>query len=172
MAGFTTVAALATVLAIVSFAGTAFADTIQYSGQGTTNGACDTFEQDSNVPAGQQAWQFNLTGTAGPATMSATFSDGTVVTNLAEDQPHTGNVSKWTILTDAGATVLSASATRPESGGNPQFVVSHCATSEPPPTTAPPTTAPSTTIPIEVGGITAERPPAAVAVISVPVFTG
>src|SRR5436190_13748828 len=104
--------------------------TIQYTGQGTTGGACDTFldPADSPVsfdPATQQVWQFNLTQTAAGATMSGSFSDGTTVTNKAEDT-HTGKVSKWFIVTAKGATVVSASATYTPDGDNAQFVVSHC----------------------------------------------
>jgi hypothetical protein len=103
--------------------------------------------------------------------MSATLSDGTSVTNLAEDPGHSGNVSKWSIATAAGATVVSASATRPETGGNPQFVVSHCTAGGTPPTT---TTTTTTTTPRHRsgGGVTPTQPQAAVAVVSVPVFTG
>jgi chitinase len=177
-------AALTAALVTFVFAGTAFADTIQFTGQGTNNdGTCETFQQDSGVPAGKQVWQFNLTSTNSGATMSATFSDGTTVTNKAEDD-HNGNTSMWFITTDLGAMVTSASATFTPTQGNPQFVVSHCSTNGPPPTTAPPTTTtpttePSTTTPSttapggpEVGGITAERPQAAVAVVAQPGFTG
>jgi hypothetical protein len=104
--------------------------------------------------------------------MSATFSDGTSVTNVPDDSPHPGNVSKWFIVTDAGASIVSASATRPETGGNPQFVVSHCTAGgePPPPTTTPPTTAPP-------GGDGAQgqagtQVGAAVAVVAQPGFTG
>lgn len=112
-------------LTMFAFVGTAAAGTIQFTGQGTDDGACGQFEGPAPDPGGTQTWQFNLTGTAGGATMSAAFSDGTTVTNKPEDD-HSGNVSKWFIVTDAGATVTSASATRPESDGSPQFVVSHC----------------------------------------------
>jgi hypothetical protein len=118
-----TVVALAAVLLA---AGPAAADTVPFTGQGTDNGSCaNNFQGPPPPPGGTQTWQFNLTGTAGGATMSATFSDGTTVTNRPEDQ-HQGNVSMWFIVTNAGATVVNASATRPESDGNPQFVVSHC----------------------------------------------
>jgi hypothetical protein len=117
---------LGAALVTVGFVGTAAADTITFTGQGTNgDGTCGSFEGAPPAPGGTQTWQFNLTGTAGGATMSATFSDGTTVTNKPEDD-HSGNVSKWFIVTNAGASVTSASATRPESDGNPQFVVSHC----------------------------------------------
>jgi len=169
---------LGAALAMFAFVGTAFADTINYTGQGTTNGACDTFEQDAGVPAGKQVWQFNLTQTQAGATMSATFSDGTTVTNKAEDA-HNGKTSFWFITTDLGATVSSASATFTPDGPNSQFVVSHCSTSGVPPTTGPPPTTGTspTTTPgggggTEVGGVTASRPSAAVPVIAGAQFTG
>jgi hypothetical protein len=169
---------LGVALVMFAFVGTAVADTINYTGQGTTNGACDTFEQDAGVPAGKQVWQFNLTQTQAGATMSATFSDGTTVTNKAEDA-HNGKTSFWFITTNLGATVSSASANFTPDGPNSQFVVSHCSTSGVPPTSGPPPTtgAPPTSEPgggggTEVGGVTAERPNAAVAVTAQPVFTG
>jgi non-reducing end alpha-L-arabinofuranosidase len=175
---------LGAALATFGFVGTAVADTINYTGQGTTNGACGQFIDDPSVPAGKQVWQFNLTQTQSGATMSASFSDGTTVTNKAEDN-HTGKVSKWFIQTDLGATVTSASASFTPDGPNSQFTVSHCTasgvppTTGPPPTTTPPTTTPPTTASpppggggIEVGGVTASRPNAAVAVVAQPQFTG
>src|SRR5262245_34812757 len=140
----------AVVALLVALAIPAAADTIPFTGQGTNaDGTCGEFEGQPPAPGGTQTWQFNLTGTAGPATMSATFSDGTSVTDLPEDQPHSGNVSKWSIVTDAGASVVTASATRPESDGNPQFVVSHCTAGgeKPPPTTTPETSTTPTTKP-------------------------
>jgi hypothetical protein len=167
---------LGAALVAFGFVGTAVADTITFTGQGTNqNGTCGSFEGAPPAPGGTQTWQFNLTGTDGPATMSATFSDGTTVSNVPDDSPHAGNVSKWFIVTDAGASVVSASATRPETGGNPQFVVSHCtAGGEPPPPTTgtSPTTTPGGGGGTEVGGITAQRPSAAVPVTSQPGFTG
>ena len=158
-------AALTTALTTFVFAGTAAADTITFTGQGTNaDGTCKTFEGQPPPAGGTQTWQFNLTGTQPGATMSASFSDGTTVTDKPEDD-HNGNTSFWFIVTDAGASLQSASATfTPVENGNPQFVVSHCTAGgekPPPPTTAPPTSAPPTT-----------APPAAVSVVSVPVFTG
>ena len=165
--GFVTVGALGAVLAIFGFAGTAFADTINFTGQGTNqNGTCGEFEGQPPAPGGTQTWQFNLTGTQPGATMSASFSDGTTVTDKPEDD-HNGNTSFWFIVTDAGASVQSASATfTPVQNGNPQFVVSHCTAGGTPPTTAPPTTAPPTTAPPTTA------PQGAVAVVAVPGFTG
>jgi hypothetical protein len=161
---------LGAALAAFGFVGTAVADTIPYTGQGTNNGACGEFEGSPPAPGGTQTWQFNLTGTGGSATMSATFSDGTSVTDVPDDSPHPGNVSKWFIVTNAGASIVSASATRPESDGNPQFVVSHCtAGGELPPPPRPPGPNGGST---EVGGVTATRPNAAAAVTAQPVFTG
>jgi hypothetical protein len=159
------------------FAGTAFADTIQFTGQGTNqNGTCQTFEGQPPPAGGTQTWQFNLTGTQSGATMSATFSDNTSVWNIPEND-HNGNTSFWFITTAAGASVTTASATfTPVQNGNPQFVVSHCTAGGTPPTTTPtttaPTTTPSTTTPSGGGGVTPPQPQAAVAVVSVPGFTG
>jgi hypothetical protein len=161
---------LGAALATFGFVGTAAADTITFTGQGTNaNGTCGEFE--GSPPAGgTQTWQFNLTATDGPATMSASFSDGTSVTNVPDDSPHQGNVSKWFIVTNAGASVVSASASRPESDGNPQFVVSHCtAGGELPPPPPPPGPEGGGT---EVGGVTATRPNAAAAVTAEVRFTG
>jgi hypothetical protein len=161
---------LGAALATFGFVGTAAADTVTFTGQGTNNGACGEFEGQPPPPGGTQTWQFNLTATDGPATMSATFSDGTSVTNVPDDSPHPGNVSKWFIVTNAGASIVSASATRPESDGNPQFVVSHCtAGGELPPPTPP---GPPGGGPTEVGGVTATRPNAAAPVTAEVRFTG
>jgi hypothetical protein len=123
----------AVALTMFAFAGTAAADTIQFEiGKGGTNadGSCESFEPDG-VPAGKQVWQFNLTQTQSGATMSASFSDGTTVTNKAEDD-HNGKTSKWFIQTDLGAKLDSASATFTPDGENSQFVVSHCTAGETP----------------------------------------
>jgi hypothetical protein len=161
LTGVGLLAALVAALTTFVFAGTAFADTIQFTGQGTNaDGTCESFEGSPPQPGGTQTWQFNLTGTQSGATMSASFSDGTSVSNLAESD-HNGNTSFWLITTAAGASVTSASATfTPAGPGNPQFVVSHCTAEGAPPTTEPPTTAPPT------------QPQAAVAVVSAPGFTG
>jgi len=155
----------AVVALLVAMAIPAAADTIQFTGQGTDNGACGSFEGQPPGPGGTQTWQFNLTGTEAGATMSASFSDNTTVTDKPEDT-HNGNTSMWFIVTDAGATVISASATfTPAPNGNPQFVVSHCtAGGEKPPT--PPTPETPTTTP------TAPGAGAAVAVVSAARFTG
>jgi hypothetical protein len=172
------VAALA---AMVALAIPAAADTIQFTGQGTNaDRSCGQFEGQPPAPGGTQTWQFNLTQTQAGATMSASFSDGTTVTNKAEDD-HNGNTSMWFIVTGAGATVTSASATFTPSGPNSQFVVSHCTAGGTPPTTAPPTTAPSTTAPSTTApstsapstpGAAVSAPSAAVPVTGVPRTTG
>lgn len=121
----------------------ASADTITFTGQGTNaDGSCGSFEGGPPSPGGTQVWQFNLTQTMAGATMSATFSDGTSVTNLAESA-HNGKTSMWFITTAAGAKVTSASATFTPDGPNSQFVVSHCTAGGGPPTTPPPTTSPT-----------------------------
>ena len=79
---------LGAALATFGFVGTAAADTINYTGQGANrDGTCGEFEGSPPAPGGTQTWQFNLTATDGPATMSATFSDGTSVTNVPDDSP-------------------------------------------------------------------------------------
>ncbi len=164
------IVALIAALSLFVFVGTAFADTINFTGQGTNqNGTCATFEGQPPPAGGTQTWQFNLTGTQSGATMTASFSDGTTVTDKPEDD-HNGNTSFWNIVTDAGASVTSATATfTPTGQGNPQFVVSHCTAGGTPP---PPTSEPPTTGVIEVGGVTAQRPQAAAPVVAAPGFTG
>jgi hypothetical protein len=177
VAWLVTTGLLGAVLATVGFVGTAAADTITFTGQGTNgNGTCGEFEGSAPAPGGTQTWQFNLTQTMPGATMSATFSDGTTVTNKAEDD-HNGKTSKWFIVTDAGASVTSASANFTPDGPNSQFVVSHCtAGGEKPP--SPPGggggQGGGTTGGIEVGGVTASSPSAAAAapVAGQPTFTG
>ncbi|HYV59628.1 MAG TPA: hypothetical protein VFA62_06120 [Acidimicrobiia bacterium] len=166
----------------------AAADTITFTGQGTNaNGTCGQFEGTPPQPGGTQTWQFNLTQTDSGATMSATFSDGTSVTNIPENT-HNGSTSMWFITTAAGASVTSASATFTPSGPNPQFVVSHCtAGGSPPPTTSPttpttrptaPTTSPSAPTTGPPGAGTTTQPgvspagAAATPVVSVPTQTG
>ena len=169
--------------AMVALAIPAAADTITFTGQGTNaNGTCGEFEGSPPAPGGTQTWQFNLTQTMPGATMSATFSDGTTVTNKAEDN-HNGKTSFWFITTSAGASVTSASANFTPDGPNSQFVVSHCtAGGTPPPTTGPPPTTssggetPGGSTPggggTQVGGVTASRPSAATPVAGQPVLTG
>jgi len=167
-------AALTAALTVFVFAGTAFANTIDFTGQGTNkDGTCETFEGQPPAPGGTQTWQFNLTGTQPGATMSATFTNpSSSVTNKPEDD-HNGNTSFWFITTAAGASLQSATATfTPVQNGNPQFVVSHCTAGGTPPTNPPPTTAPPTTTPSGGGGGAVSQPQAAVAVVSVPGFTG
>ena len=166
--------------AMVALAIPAAADTITFTGQGTNaNGTCGSFEGSPPAPGGTQTWQFNLTQTMPGATMSATFSDGTTVTNKAEDS-HTGKVSKWFIVTAAGASVTSASANFTPDGPNSQFVVSHCTAGTPPPTTGgggggggtPGGITPSAGGGTQVGGVTASSPSAATPVVGQPVLTG
>lgn len=152
-------------VAIVVGVSPAAADTINFTGQGTTEGKCSQFEGPPPEPGGTQTWQFNLTQTMPGATMSASFSDGTSVTNIPEDS-HTGKVSKWFITTAAGASVTSASASFTPDGPNSQLVVSHCTAGGQPPPPSPPPPGPPPGPPrteggVEVGGAQAERPPAA-----------
>jgi hypothetical protein len=151
--------ALAVALAaVVALALPASADTVSITlGQGGTNadGSCANFQAPAS---GTQTWHFNLTGTEAGATLTASFSDGTTVTDEPEDQ-HQGNTSFWFIVTDAGAKLISATATfTPAPTGEHNLVVSDCvAGGEKPPT---PTTT-TTTTPGEVTTpTTAAKPPA------------
>jgi hypothetical protein len=172
IARFLTVGLMGAAIATVGFVGTAAANTIQFTGQGTDNGACGMFEGQPPPAGGTQTWQFNLSQTMPGATITASFSDGTSVTNQAESD-HNGKTSFFFIATAAGAKVISATATFTPDGENSQFVVSHCTAGGTPPTTSP-TTTPSTTAPPEPGGggATAGQPTAAVPVVSAPGFTG
>src|SRR2546429_9904604 len=68
---------LGAALATVGFVGTAAADTITFTGQGTNgNGTCGSFEGAPPAPGDTQTWQFNLTGTAGGGPTFATLCDG------------------------------------------------------------------------------------------------
>jgi hypothetical protein len=102
--------------------------TIDFTGQGTTNGDCNTMIPDAGVAAGTKVWQFNLNGVDNPATatMSAVFSDPTSVTGTISPTTAQGKSAHWLITTADTATVVSASATYDGLGNNPQFVVSHC----------------------------------------------
>src|SRR5205814_9109945 len=77
------------------------------------------------------------------AMMKKSFSDGTTLTTKPEDG-HNGTTSFYFDVTDAGATLISASATFTPSGANSQFAVSHCTAGGTPPTT-PPTSPPTAT---------------------------
>ena len=157
------------VAALVALAIPAAADTIQFTGQGTNaDGSCGQFEGQPPAPGGTQTWQFNLTQTQAGATMSASFSDGTTVTNKPEDD-HNGNTSFFFVVTDAGATLTSASATFTPSGANSQFVVSHCTAGGTPPTT-PPTSPPTATTEPTPGAPTPAG--AATPVVAGATFTG
>jgi hypothetical protein len=113
-----------------------------FTGQGTDNGACNNFEE-GEVPDGRQIFQFNLQPTANPASalLTASFSDGTSVTDMAPTSQQ-GATAHWLVETDLDATVLSASATHePHQSDNAQLVVSHCVRGEPngePPNGEPP----------------------------------
>jgi hypothetical protein len=131
-----------TVAAIAAFLlamGPAAADTIQWTGGGTTNGLCNNVSGSGS----QQTWHFVLTSPGpGPWELTATFADSGVKTDAGAQQ---GNGSVFFfVTTSAGDTLQSASATN--GTANSQLTVSDCVLSGPPPTTAPPTTAPSTTV--------------------------
>jgi hypothetical protein len=161
----------AVVALLVALALPAAADTVSITlGQGGTNadGSCANFQAPAS---GTQTWHFNLTGTEAGATLTASFSDGTTVTNQPEDQ-HQGNTSFWFIVTDAGAKLISATATfTPAPNGNPHLVVSDCAAggTKPPPPTSPttPTTPTTPTQPTQPAASSVPTP-----VTAAPVLTG
>lgn len=114
----------AAVLLYLVFAGSAFAATITWTGQGTTNGYCNTIFDDPGVPVGQQVWQFNLTnGDGGTSTLTYLFSDGTSGTTTADPIGGSGTYHFF-VTTTEGAQLISASATNGTSGS--QLTVSHC----------------------------------------------
>ena len=120
-----------------------------------------------------------------PASIHVTWANGQEA-DVARGN-FTGGVAHYTTTANLNSTVTSATATIYDSWSG-QFNLSHgpCNT---PPTTTPSTTTPSTTTPSTTtpstttpstttpttttpGGETAGQAPAAVAVVSVPVFTG
>jgi hypothetical protein len=124
--------------------------TVTWTGGGTTNGYCS---QVNGEPTGSQTWQFNLTGidsNGQNARLTASFDDGTSVSNLAPDQVN-GGVAKWFVTTDAGAKLLSASADVSNvtmGDGNANLTVSHCDfTGTPTTTTTTSTSTTTTTVP-------------------------
>jgi hypothetical protein len=158
------------VAALVALAIPAAADTASITlGTGGTNadGSCANFQAPAS---GTQTWHFNLTGTEAGATLTASFSDGTTVTAEPEAQ-HQGNTSFWFIVTDAGAKLISATATfTPAPTGQHNLVVSDCvAGGEKPPS---PTTTTTTTTAKPEAPQAPQAPSAPKAVTAAPVFTG
>jgi hypothetical protein len=107
----------------ISVAGTAFAATIHWTGNGTTAGECDTIIFDVNQPANTQTWVFVLTRPTSNATheLRATFTDGAQTVGPSKV---VGSVH-FEVTTVLGATLLAANA---DNGTIPQSVltVSHC----------------------------------------------
>ena len=115
---------------------------VVWTGQGATNGVCEEFE---DVPAdfepgpGEQTWHFVVVQPGNAVwTLTATFSDGTTVTNLAS-APSPATVRHFYVTTDAGATLLSASASTASNVTAARLVLSHCDVPETTTTTAPTT---------------------------------
>lgn len=99
-----------------------YADTIHWSGNGTTNGFCSDVREDPSVPAGQQVWQFNLTQPGSePHELRATFDPDGPKTH--DSYTATGSV-RFLVTTSLGAQLLSAEADNGTSNSN--LVVSHC----------------------------------------------
>lgn len=133
--------AVLSVLALMGIGSIASADHVgdgtelDHTGQGTNpDGTCEDVRGE---PDSGQIWHFVLTGqTQSPADarIDASFDDGTTVTDLGPtDTP--GQTAHFFVTTSFGAALLSATAhfDGAQAGANPQFVVSHCETTELPP---------------------------------------
>ncbi len=109
---------------------------VTWTGNGTNNGYCSSFEEDANLNPGpnQQGWLFILTSPypTGPWTLTATFDPGGTKTVTGVQQ---GNGSvHFIVYSPAGAQLLSASATYGIEQKNSILTVSHCEGVEPTPT--------------------------------------
>jgi hypothetical protein len=120
---------LSTVLAAVFIVGgfqlaTASADTITWTGNGTSNGLCSDVSSDPNVTG--QEWLFILTSPGpGPWTLTTSFSPSaqSPANPIAGVQQGGGSIH-FTVDTAIGAKLLSASATNGTENSN--LTVSHC----------------------------------------------
>ncbi len=128
--------------------------TVVWTGNGTTNGVCGSFEADAdlNPGTGQQGWLFILTSPAtGPWNLSTTFSDG-AQGPIAGVQQGSGSIH-FVVYTTAGATLMSASATN--GTANSVLTVSHCELGEQTPTATATATRTPTNTPTETATATA-----------------
>jgi hypothetical protein len=172
------VSAVAVSGALIAFAGTASAVTVEWTGNGTTNGQCTDNTADPNV-SNTQEWLFILTNPGpGPWDLTATFQDSGKKTASGVQQ---GNGSvHFTVITSVDDTLLSASATNGTDQSN--LTVSHCQPGPPSATTTTTTTTTTTvtTAAPQVSGQTVTQQPAAAAapatvtstVTARPTFTG
>ncbi|HWT40791.1 MAG TPA: hypothetical protein VN081_06030 [Dongiaceae bacterium] len=114
------------IASLLSSTATFAANSVTWTGNGTTNGFCSTLSSDTTVPAGQQQWLFILSSpAAGPWTLTASFSPATSPNpiTVAGIQQGGGSIH-FTVNTTIGAQLLSASATNGNS--NSVLTVSHC----------------------------------------------
>jgi len=136
---------------------------IVWEGNGTDGGFCSDVSTDAGLAAGTQEWLFILTSPSGSDwTLNATFASSGAVPPVAGTQMGNGAVH-FTVVTDAGDQLLSASATNGKTVS--VLTVSHCSVNgETPPT--PPTPGGTTTVEGEVVAV------APAAVLAAPAFTG
>jgi hypothetical protein len=132
-------------LGAVLTAATAFGDTgsasVSWTGNGVVGGVggsrCDTQNGDllDPVPDGQKGWLFVLQQVSGDTSvwrLDVTFSSGSPQIGLVPVQT-LSKVVKWAVYSDAGASLLSATAYSgdPNNTSTGQLVISHCATGSP-----------------------------------------
>jgi len=117
--------------AVIGFGGVASASpsntvdgTTTWVGNGTTNGACSSFQNDITPPAppGEQAWLFILTQSTAPSALNATFQNAGAVT--VQSAVIHGGSTHFVVWTPANDTLVSATATTGSSGS--VLTVSHC----------------------------------------------
>lgn len=101
--------------------------TVKWTGNGTTHGVCDSFENDPDLMpgAGQQGWLFILTHPfdLSGSQLTFTFSPAAITSSPVTGNPTGGNYH-FIVYTPLGATLLSASATNGTAQSN--LTVSHC----------------------------------------------
>jgi hypothetical protein len=96
---------------------------IVWTGNGTNAGLCGQIFQDGSVQPGEQVWLFILTSPSSSSwALTASFDDGTSVSGLPPT--FTAGSIHFEVTTDAGARLLSASATNGQT--NSVLTVSHC----------------------------------------------
>jgi hypothetical protein len=112
------------------------AETIQWRGNGTTNGACNTVSVDSTVTQGQQRWLFILTSPLpnGSYQLTTSFTPATQSpSNPIIGEKKANGAVHFTVYTNEGATLVSAFATGGTTGrGASVLTVSHCEVNPPP----------------------------------------
>ncbi len=107
--------------------------TVDWTGNGTTNGFCDQIFNDPNGNPGEQVWLFILTSPSGSSwDLSGVFADSGPFGPIAGDQQGKGAIHFF-VTTSIDDHLLSATATNGST--NSVLTVSHCTTGEegPPP---------------------------------------